>query len=349
MKSQHLNFDPGSLRFRGVTGTGGIGNGKFFVMNGNHTLGREESRGGRFLNVRDYCKQHIILYYISKLMGQEFHVIPTGCLGDDDSGRMLYDEMKADGFVMKWIEKVTGAPTLFSFCFFYPDGSGGNLTTDDSASSMVDEPLIEKAEGGIRALGSEGMVMAAPEVPLEARKRLLELGKKYGSFCSASFTTREMEFALSPGFISNIDLISMNMDEAGACAGIKAEGNKEEDIVRSSVEKLQSLNSSVNIAITAGKNGSWCWDAHNLTWFPAIKTTAAGTSGAGDAFLAGLLCGVATGLDIPGAQQLAALVAGFSVTSPHSINKEINRHRLAAFMRSSELEFARSVINLLEE
>jgi len=70
MNSGQLNFDPNKMRFTGVIGTGGIGAGKFFVLNGNHTLGREESRNGHFLDIHDYCKQHIILYYIRKLLGK---------------------------------------------------------------------------------------------------------------------------------------------------------------------------------------------------------------------------------------------------------------------------------------
>ena len=43
-----------------MIGVGGIGSGVFFALDGNHTLGREESRGGRFLDRRDYCKLHIV-------------------------------------------------------------------------------------------------------------------------------------------------------------------------------------------------------------------------------------------------------------------------------------------------
>jgi hypothetical protein len=50
--------------FRCLIGTGGVGSGSFFELEGNHTLGREESRAGRFLDRQDYCKLHIITHYV---------------------------------------------------------------------------------------------------------------------------------------------------------------------------------------------------------------------------------------------------------------------------------------------
>jgi ribokinase len=301
------------------------------------------------MDVRDYCKQHIILHYILTLLGPSFSVIPIGRLGDDDIGHTLFDEMKRDGFNMKRIEKVPEVSTLFSFCFFYPDGSGGNLTTDDSASTLVDAAYIEKAVADIQQLGSEGIIMAAPEVPLEARKRLLELGKRHGLFCSASFTTGEMKQAMESGILKYVDLLSVNLDEAAETAGIQAEKTGAEIIVRSSIDKLKSHNRYIRLAITSGKQGSWCWDGHRLNRFPAVITTAVSTAGAGDAFISGLLCGLALGLHLFEAQQLASLVAGLSVTSPHTINKEIDRRSLNTFLHSSGMTFSESVNKLLEE
>ncbi len=348
MKPIHLRFDPQILKYKGIVGTGGIGSGKFFVLNGNNTLGREESRGGHFMDVRDYCKQHIILYYVLKLMGPSFSVLPVGRIGDDDTGRLLYDELTTDGFNMKLIDKVPGKGTLFSFCFFYPDGSGGNLTTDDSASSQVDPDFIGKAIPDIQRLEKEGIILAAPEVPLEARKKLLELGKQYGLFCTASFTTGEIKQAMDEDFLKYTDLICVNMDEAAEVAGMRLEKRGSEVIVKSCIEKLRSYNISILAAITDGSQGSWFWDGHRLNRFPAIKTRSVSTAGAGDAFFSGLLCGIAIGLHLFEAQQLATLVAGVSVTSPHTINKDIDRYSLKKFMKNSDTLFSGSVIRLLE-
>ena len=349
MIAKELKFDPRSLRYTGIIGTGGIGSGKFFVLNGDHTLKREESRSGHFLDVIDYCKQHIILHYIKVLLGPSFSVIPVGKIGDDDIGQILYNEMTETGFVMNRVEKVPYVSTLFSFCFYYPDGSGGNLTTDNSASSQVDDAFIETAGIEIEKFGTKGIIMAAPEVPLLARQKLLELGKQHGLFCAASFTTEEINYALDAGILKNVDLIAINIDEASAVVGSIADETNMTSIVQSAIQKLQVHNKNIMASITAGKQGSWCWDSHQLNNFPAIETEATSTAGAGDAFFAGILCGLALRLHLFDAQQFASLVAGLSVTSLHTIHKGVDRQSLYKFLHTSDLTFSDKIIRLLED
>jgi ribokinase len=349
MIQRELKFDPARLRYNGIIGTGGIGSGKFFVLNGDQSLGREESRSGHFLHINDYCKQHIILHYVKVLLGSSFEVIPIGKVGDDDTGQILFREMKETGFDMHLIESELQTSTLFSFCFYYPDGSGGNLTTDNSASSKVDTEYIEKAMPEIQKLGQKGIIMAAPEVPLAARRRLLELGKKYGLFCTASFTTGEIEKVLKSDLIDKIDLLAINSDEAAAVAGIKSVGQDVLPVIEMAVKNLIKHNMNIMVSVTAGKDGSWCWDGSNLNWFPAVKVKAISTAGAGDAFFSGIISGLALGLSMVESQQLASLVAGLSVCSPDTIHKGIDRQSLNNFLRNSGMNFSETILKLLEK
>ena len=59
----------GTPVYRRMIAIGGIGSGIFFALDGNHTLGRDESRLGRLLDIRDYCKLHIISHYVARLLG----------------------------------------------------------------------------------------------------------------------------------------------------------------------------------------------------------------------------------------------------------------------------------------
>jgi ribokinase len=349
MDIRKLKFGPDRLLYNGIIATGGIGSGKFFVLNGNHTLGREESRSGHFLEINDYCKQHIILHYIKVLLGSSFEVIPAGKVGNDDAGQILLNEMNETGFDMKLVMKEPKASTLFSFCFYYPDGSGGNLTTDNSACSMVDEAYIEKAIPEIKRLGKRGIIMAAPEVPFATRKRLIELGKLYGLFCTASFTTGETDELMNSDLAGQTDLIAINADEAAAIAGMNISGTETINVVMAAVENLVRINKNIIVTVTDGKNGSWCWDGTNLTRFPAVKASAVSTAGAGDAFFSGIISGIALGLTISEAQQLATLIAGLSVCSPDTINKDIDRQSLNKFLHSSDINFSDTIIKLLED
>src|SRR4051812_24043493 len=84
------------LKYDHIVGTGGIGSGMFFLMKGNHTLGRNESRMATLLPCKDFCKQHIILHYIAVLLGAKtgnFFVFPIGKVGNDGVGKELVEMM----------------------------------------------------------------------------------------------------------------------------------------------------------------------------------------------------------------------------------------------------------------
>jgi sugar/nucleoside kinase (ribokinase family) len=319
-------------RYRALIGTGGIGSGSFFALQGNDTLGREESRSGRFIDRRDYCKLHIVSHYVQALLGSGFKTIPIGRVGDDGQGLELYDEMKEAGLDVTFVEKLPGAQTLFSFCFIYPDGTGGNLTTDNSASSSMTAQVVEQAETLFTKYEKRGIGLAVPEVPLEARLRLLELAGRHSFFRIASFTAGELREMGESHIFNDIDLLSLNLEELAQVAALDIGRAGEERVVREGVEALGSLHPKLWITVTAGGRGSWSWDGTELTFFPAVAAEVKSTAGAGDAFLAGVIVGLTAGLTLGESQQLGTLVGSLSVTSPHTIHRGIDRVSLRQFI-----------------
>jgi ribokinase len=342
-----LHVDPTRRCYRALIGTGGIGSGVFFALNGNHTLGREESRSGRFLNRRDYCKLHIIAHYVRTLMGPNFVTLPVGKVGDDDSGRRLLREMDEAGLDLRYVRIVPGGQTLYSVCLVYPDGSGGNLTVDDSACAKVSPAFVREAELDFAAFAGGGVALAVPEVPLAARAELLELATWHRFLRAASFISEEMEDARDSGMLANVDLLAINIDEAATLTSVSAE-QMPALVVKAAVVVLRQIQPAMQVSITAGMHGSWAWDGETLTHAPAHKVDVASTAGAGDAHFAGILVGLAAGLPLDEAQQLGALTSALSVTSYHTINKGIDRESLKAFADALQATLCTSIQELLE-
>ncbi|MFH1569413.1 MAG: hypothetical protein ABIL09_15565, partial [Gemmatimonadota bacterium] len=164
---RHLRPSPDRPRDL-LVGVGGIGTGLFFDLEGDHTLGREESRPGRLRDVRDYCKLHIIAHYIAVLLGarpsgRPFRAVPVGKVGDDAAGRRLREEMAEAGMDTSLVEAVPGQPTLLGVCFQYPDGSGGNITPTVSAASTLTAADVDRAAPLLAAHAGRGIALAAPE------------------------------------------------------------------------------------------------------------------------------------------------------------------------------------------
>jgi len=308
-------------------------------------LGREESRSGHFIDKRDYCKLHIISHYVKVLLGERISVLPIGKVGDDEPGQRLMKEMDTAGLDLRHVQIVPGMQTLYSFCFLYPDGSGGNLTTNNSACDLVGAEEVSQAETDFRTYQSRGIALAAPEVSLAARQKLLQIATKYRFWRVAAFTSAEIEPAIEMGLLVETDLLAMNRDEAAAAAGIRfpSSGGDPQPIVESALARLVAINPDLQLTITAGGWGSWSWDGKNVQHMPAFPTELVSTAGAGDAFLAGVIAGRIAGLKFQEAQELGMLVAAHSLTSPHTIDLQINRTSLSSFATKAKLNLSTQV------
>jgi ribokinase len=344
-----LKFDLLPHHYQALIGTGGIGSGSFFALNGNHTLGREESRTGRFLDQRDYCKLHIITHYVATLIPKPFRTIPLGMVGEDELGLQLLDEMRNVGMELGHVKVCPGERTLLSICFLYPDGSGGNLTPDHSACQRVDERFISDAENVFIGLAGRGVALAAPEVPLEARQKLLSYASHYNFYRVASFTSGELREAIVKSMLTQIDLLSINIDEAAALLGWDASTRSLEEIIQGCFARLSLINPSIQVTITCGGRGSWGWDGKRIHYLRALPVQVANTAGAGDAFLAGMIIACVAGLGFRQTQQLATLIAGYSTTSLHTIHPDLDRNSLRTFSLQKNLPLSAEINRLLEE
>ena len=348
--------------FRRLVGVGGIGAGIFFALEGNHDLGRNESRPGRLLDVRDYCKLHIVAHYPAVLLGARaergpFEVLPVGKIGKDETGLRLRAEMETAGMDVRFVDVVPGHPTLLSVCFQYPDGSGGNVTTVDSAASIVTERDVDLAE---RWLSPRSIALAAPEVPLRVRRHLLRRAGEKGALRAASFTTAEVGEARETGLLSLVDLLALNEDEAAALVGAPWPAAEPTAFLDRCAGTLRASQPAMRALITAGPQGAFAFDGATWSHVPALPVPVASTAGAGDALLGALLAGLAAGLPfaatgraglaerpLGSALDLGTLVAAYKVTSPHTIPPGFTLGTLLAFARGHGVTFAEGFERLL--
>ncbi|HEY6555567.1 MAG TPA: PfkB family carbohydrate kinase [Vicinamibacteria bacterium] len=340
----------GGAPYRRLVGVGGIGTGTFFALDGDHDLGRNESRPARLLDVRDYCKLHIIAHYPAVLLGAQaggepFHVLPIGKVGRDDPGRGLRATMEAAGMDLRFVGEVAGRPTLQSVCFQYPDGSGGNITTRDSAAATL---TTADVVAGAELLDGRAIALAAPEAPLEARHDFLRLAGARGALRVAGLASAEMPEAHRMGLFAHVDLLALNQDEAEALAQAPFDLGSPEAFLVLCADRLTAAQPAVRIAVTAGRNGAFGFERGRWVHVPALDVPVASTAGAGDALLGGVLTALALGVPftapdsrgrslpdgpITSALEFGVLLSAFKVTSPHTIHPDADLTHLLAFAR----------------
>ena len=341
------NLDQGVRTFNRVVGVGGIGFGICFELEGNHDLGRSESRPAKLTDARDYCKLHIIIHYLATLLNNNsaphVHLVPVGKVGADANGVRLLDEMKKVGIDIKHVDALDDMPTLFSVCYQYPDRSGGNITTSNSAASRITFNDLEFTRSLFQESQNRAIALAVPEVPLEIRKQLLQIATESGAFRVGSFTASEMLEAKNSGVFNLLDLVALNAEEASVLVESRFDPANPQAFLESCASAFSESPQRIWIVITAGELGAYGFDGNEWRHSAAVPTTVESTAGAGDALLAGTLSGLALGLpftakstspeSIKSALDLGVLVGSYSVTSRHSIHPRASLGDVLMFAR----------------
>jgi ribokinase len=318
---------PADARFRRLVGVGGIGTGLFLAVEGDRTIGRTESRAARLLDVHDYCKLHTVTHHVAVLLGARpdgapFHVVPIGVVGADEAGDRMVAEMASAGMDVARVRTVADRPTLFSVCFQYPDGEGGNITTGDSASAALSDEDVDAAAG---LLDERTIALAQPEVPLEPRRRFLRAAGERRCFRAASFTASELDEARGTGLFALVDLVALNAHEAATIVGAELDPTNASPFLGTCADAFPA---GTGVVITAGADGGYA--IHRGRWIhrPAPVVEVVSTAGCGDALLAGVLVGLAGGAPLIGetggpaddALSLGVVLASLNATSPHTIH-----------------------------
>ena len=341
-----------------MVGVGGIGTGVFLAVEGDATIGRTESRAAHLLDVRDYCKLHDVVHHVATLLGAEpfgrlsFHVVPVGVVGGDDAGQRLVGEMSGAGIDVSRIRVDAARPTLFSVCFQYPGGDGGNLTTADSAAATL---TVEDVERVAPLLDDRTIALAQPEVPMDPRRRLLELAGAAGSLRVASFTSLELDEARSTGMFELVDLVTVNREEAATIAGHGVDTEHPERFLRTVAAAFGAPRRPVRVVVSAGGGGAYAIEAGRWAHRPAPPVDVVSTAGSGDALLAGILVGLVAGAPFLGdaawpviddAVGLGVLLGSLNATSPHTIHPEATLDELEKLADRSGVRFGMTLQKL---
>ena len=337
--------------FTCAIGIGGIGSGIMYSLLGEHDLGRNESRLGELLDSRDYCKLHILQHNIARLMGSDlapgsFRVLPIGVVGNDAIGTQILNEMSAAGLDMKLVRSDPDLKTLFSVCFIYPDGSGGNITSSNSAARTLSADDLREASPYMKAAGPRAAALCVPEVPLELRQQFLELATQCGNYRVCSFALGDIEGALSMGLLALTDLLALNQEEASALLSGGSGHLLDEGELVESAARYTATHPLLRLVVSFGPKGAYGFERGRTQFCPAPMLQPKSTAGAGDALLAGVVCALAAGIPfimpdecgsifsgrvLRTALDFGVLIASFSVTSTHSIHPDAELKNLLTF------------------
>jgi sugar/nucleoside kinase (ribokinase family) len=331
------------MNYNKIVGVGGIGVGLLFHSDQMETLGRSESRPVTLSKARDYCKLHIVFYYISSFTKGTARVYPIGFVGNDIQGRNLISEMEREGMDVSYVGMSADEATMISICLQYPDKEGCNFTAVNNATIHVTAEYVDKCVDDI-GIDQKTIVAAVPEVPIESRIAILKLGREKQAFTVMSVPAAEADAFIRQNISIYCDLLAVNEAEGQAILGMSL---REKELVSQLYAFLCTKNPEIQLLVTCGIRGAYSAVKDGIEYIPPLKAKAINTTGAGDAFLGGTLAGLARGLPLQkhkndqyfgetvleSAAELGALCAGMAVeaedtiaysVTPESVKKRIS-------------------------
>lgn len=213
----------------------------------------------------------------------------SGKIGDDMSGA-LYRESMAEVGVEFDVEPTNGAPTGTCLILVTPDGER-TMQTALGAAADIDAPDVDVDRiAASQFVYVEGYLFGSP-TGAKAAIAAMEAAKKAGVTVSLTLSDPGMaEHFIEPfrdATREYVDLLFCNQFEAMIYAGVQDRD-----------EAIKVLGKDApRVFMTCGGDGSIALDNGVITHIPGYSVPVVDTTGAGDIYAAGVLYGLANGMD----------------------------------------------------
>ncbi len=232
-----------------------------------------------------------------------------GAVGDDDTGSFLREQLKAQGVNTSSMLIRKGVLTYSCFIAVRPEGERAIYGLPGAAiletTQELDRQAIREAQALHIAPSHRDVALTAIE---EARRGGSGgSGRSGGSFIS--YTPADIRWPENPNTVREIarqvDLLIVNRVEAADLTGL----HKPEQAIRQLVAWGYDP-----VALTVGADGVWIGNGGHVEHIPALpRSGIRDTTGAGDAFAAGIVTGKLMGHALKQATRLGIRVASLKL------------------------------------
>lgn len=225
-------------------------------------------------------------------------------IGKDPFGEMALELYREEGVDTTWVKQTAERPTGVGFILVKP-GSGENcIALDPGANDLLTGDDVAESDA---ALVSARVVLTQLEIPARAAEAAMKRGRAHGAITILNPAPAR---SLHPAVLKNVDILTPNEAEAKVLLGYRPEAGIDPSEVTRELLRLGPR----SVVVTLGEQGALIATQDWEKGVPAIKVPAVDTTGAGDAFNAGLAVAMARGADLEAAVHLAVITGGLAVT-----------------------------------
>ena len=239
-------------------------------------------------------------------------------IGKDSFGNMALGLYRDEGIDTHHVKQIAHAPTGVGFIVVEATTGSNCIVLDPGANELLTASDVSEA-----ALDSS-VVLTQLEIPVAAAEAALAMGRAQHAL---TILNPAPVRALQESVLKMVDVLTPNETEAKVLIGEAPQTPIELEAVARELIR----NGVKQVVMTLGEKGALIVDASSSLRVPAIQVAAVDTTGAGDAFNAGLATALASGEALEDAVRFAVIAGGLAVTREGVIPSLPNRKEVIRY------------------
>ena len=249
-------------------------------------------------------------------------------IGKDSFAEMALGLYREEGIDVSHVQQTDTAPTGVGFIVVEAATGRNCIVLDAGANELLSPSDVERSDG---ALHHAAVVLTQLEIPVAAAEAALSQGRRQGAI---TILNPAPVRPLPAAVLAAVDVLTPNETEAKALVGQSLDVAMEPD----KIARELMAHGVKHVVMTLGEKGALLATAGCVSYVPAMPMAAVDTTGAGDAFNAGLATALAYGAELTPAVEFAVVTGGLAVTKEGVIPSLPRRDEVMNFYRGRGLQ-----------
>ncbi len=224
-------------------------------------------------------------------------------IGQDALGGIATDLYMAEGVNARHVVSLKDRATGVGFIILNTEGNNF-IILDMGANDALDAAAVDAAADRI---ANSDVVMSVLEIPLAAAARAMELGRMVGARTILNPAPAKL---LPPTMFPLIDILTPNESELRILLGLAPDDPRSSRVLAGMLRDR----GVGTVVVTLGRAGALILGDEMDMMIPSLHVDVVDTTGAGDAFNAGLAVALAEGRDLPDAVRFAVACGAHACT-----------------------------------
>jgi ribokinase len=251
-------------------------------------------------------------------------------IGNDAFGETALKLYVEEGVGVAFVRQTGDQPTGVGFILVEAESGDNCIAFDPGANELLTADDVTHSEG---AFDTAAVVLAQLEIPVAAAEAAMGCGRAHGAI---TILNPAPVRPLPKSVLQLVDVLTPNQTESKVLTGRTPDATvAPEEVAR------DLLSAGVKqVVMTLGAEGALIVDDSSARRVPAVHVPVVDTTGAGDAFNAGVATALAFGANLDAAVEFGVIVGAMAVTKDGVIPALPGRNEVARFCREHGLKLA---------